>query len=117
MKITIWVVVFLLITTMLCAVNVVIGGSGICNGPDESPCPYGNFYRNERVQCIIEAAEIHAAGGGAGPINSVSLNVFQLNDVGLQSDNEICKLCSEICKLSHRRTSLLILSKTPLRGL
>ena len=32
----------------------------------------------------------------------------------LQNDNEICKLCSEICKLSHRRTSLLILSKTTL---
>ncbi|MCK9334218.1 MAG: choice-of-anchor D domain-containing protein [Candidatus Cloacimonetes bacterium] len=89
MKITIWVVVFLLITTMLCAVNVVIGGSGICNGPDESPCPYGNFYRNERVQCIIEAAEIHAAGGGAGPINSVSLNVFQLNDVGPLSNYRV----------------------------
>ena len=24
----------------------------------------------------------------------------------MQSDNEICKLCSENCKLSHRRTSL-----------
>jgi len=30
----------------------------------------------------------------------------------LQSDNEFCKLCSENCKLSHRCSSLLILSKT-----
>lgn len=30
----------------------------------------------------------------------------------LQRDNENCKLCSENCKLSHRRASLLILSKT-----
>ena len=29
----------------------------------------------------------------------------------LQSDDENCKLCSENCKLSHHRTSLLILTK------
>jgi len=34
----------------------------------------------------------------------------------MQLDNEICKLCSENCKLSHRRTSLLILYKTNLDG-
>jgi hypothetical protein len=34
----------------------------------------------------------------------------------LQSDNEICKKCSEKCKLSHRCSSLLILSKTTLGG-
>jgi hypothetical protein len=36
----------------------------------------------------------------------------QVRWMQLQSDNEICKLCSENCKLSHTRTSLLILSKT-----
>ncbi|MDY0299758.1 MAG: hypothetical protein RBQ66_08035 [Candidatus Cloacimonadaceae bacterium] len=34
----------------------------------------------------------------------------------LQRDNEICKLCSENCKLSHRYSSLLILTKTILGG-
>ncbi|MCK9335132.1 MAG: hypothetical protein M0Q99_07470, partial [Candidatus Cloacimonetes bacterium] len=36
--------------------------------------------------------------------------------VPLQSDNEICKLCGENCKLSHRSSSLLILTKTILGG-
>lgn len=73
----------------LSAINVTIGGSGGYNGPNESPCPYANTYRNERVQYIIGASELHTAGGGAGPINSVSLNVVTLNNVAPLSNYRI----------------------------
>lgn len=66
-----------------------IGGSGQYNGPYESPCPYANTYRNERVQYLIGASELHAAGGGAGPINSVSLTVSSLNNIGPLSNYRI----------------------------
>jgi hypothetical protein len=79
--------IFFILT--LSAVNITIGGSGAYNGPTESPCPYANTYRNERVQYIIGADELQAAGGGAGPINSVSLNVATLNGVGPLSNYRI----------------------------
>ncbi len=80
---------FLFFAFALCAINITIGGSGSYNGPNESPCPYGNTYRNERVQYIIAASELQAAGGGAGPINSVSLNIAALNNVGPLSNYRI----------------------------
>lgn len=73
----------------LSAVNVSIGGSGQYNGLNDSPCPYANTYRNERVQYIIGASELHAAGGGAGPINAISLTVAALNGIAPLSNYRI----------------------------
>ncbi len=83
----VWLLFFTVFS--LSAVNVTIGGSGEYNGLNDSPCPYANTYRNERVQYIIGASELLAAGGGAGPINSISLTVAALNNVGPLSNYRI----------------------------
>nr|MDK2850233.1 large repetitive protein [Candidatus Cloacimonadota bacterium] len=61
-------------------VNITIGDGTSYNGTSSVPTPYGTYYKNFRQQFLYTANEIEAAGGGAGPINSLAFNVSSVNN-------------------------------------
>jgi hypothetical protein len=70
----------LLGTALYAQVNITIGAGTATNGTTGAPSPYGTYYKNFRQQYLYTAAEIEAAGGGAGPINSLAFNVASVNN-------------------------------------
>jgi hypothetical protein len=60
--------------------NITIGDGTTTNTSTGAPSPYGTYYKNFRQQYLYTAAEIEAAGGGAGPINSLAFNVANVNN-------------------------------------
>jgi len=67
-------------STLFAQVNITIGDGTSTNGTSGVPTPYGTYYKNFRQQFLYTAAEIEAAGGGAGPINSLAFNVDNVNN-------------------------------------
>ncbi len=59
--------------------EVSLGSYSGFNGPDDSPCPYGNFTEVEKDQYLFTAAELTAAGGSAGEILALSFYVESVN--------------------------------------
>ncbi|MDD3282086.1 MAG: hypothetical protein PHY41_01200, partial [Candidatus Cloacimonetes bacterium] len=60
-------------------VDITIGDGTSFNGETSVPAPYGTYYKNFHQQFLYTAEEIEAAGGGAGPINSLAFNVQNIN--------------------------------------
>ncbi|MCB5270494.1 MAG: choice-of-anchor J domain-containing protein [Candidatus Cloacimonetes bacterium] len=81
MKKFILLISILVLTLGLFAAEVVIGTGTTYNGSSSSPCPYANYYKNERDQYLVTVDELNDAGGGAGNITSLAFNVDFLNDV------------------------------------
>ena len=67
-------------STLFAQVNITIGDGTSTNGTSGVPTPYGTYYKNFRQQYLYTASEIEAAGGGAGPINSLAFNVDNVNN-------------------------------------
>ncbi len=57
------------------AQTVTIGTGTVVNTTTGYPTPYGNFYYGSRVQYLVTAAEMTAAGGAAGSIVSLGFDV------------------------------------------
>ncbi|MCB5261310.1 MAG: hypothetical protein LHW64_06200 [Candidatus Cloacimonetes bacterium] len=69
MKKFILLISILALTLGLFAAEVVIGTGTGYNSDYGSPCPYANYYKNERDQYLVTVDELNDAGGGAGEIN------------------------------------------------
>jgi len=82
MKKALLTLTFLALLLGMFAVEVIIGAGVNYNGSTSYPAVYGNYYKNDREQYLITAAEFAANGGGAGNINSIAFNVSVLNGVG-----------------------------------
>lgn len=52
-----------------------IGNGTTANSTTGYPSPYGQFYTGDRVQYLIPASEIIAAGGSAGPITALAFDI------------------------------------------
>jgi len=66
-------------TALYAQTDVIIGNGTDSNGTSGHPTPYGTYYKNFRQQYLYTASDIEAAGGGAGPINSLAFNVDAVN--------------------------------------
>ena len=59
--------------------EVILGTYSGFNGPEDPPCPYGNYTEVEKDQYLFTAAELTAAGGSAGEILALSFYVEAVN--------------------------------------
>ncbi|MDD4231763.1 MAG: choice-of-anchor D domain-containing protein [Candidatus Cloacimonetes bacterium] len=66
-------------SSLFAQVDITIGDGTSFNGETSVPAPYGTYYKNFHQQFLYTAEEIEAAGGGAGPINSLAFNVQNIN--------------------------------------
>jgi hypothetical protein len=69
----------LLGTALYAQTMITIGDGTTTNTTTGHPTPYGTYWKNFRQQYLYTAADIEAAGGGAGPINSLAFNVANVN--------------------------------------
>lgn len=67
-------------TALYAQANITIGTGTLVNTTTGAPTPYGTYFKNFRQQYLYRAAEFEAAGGGAGPINSLAFNVSAVNN-------------------------------------
>ncbi len=68
-------------TNQLGAGDVVIGNDTLTNLSTTYPTPYGAFYTGGRLQMLVRASELSAAGLYAGNITSLSFNIAALNSL------------------------------------
>ena len=70
-------------TTTNAQIQVTLGTGTLVNGTTGYPAPYGNYYWGAKHQFVIPAAEITAAGGFAGLIQSLAFDVATVEGVPL----------------------------------
>ncbi len=77
------IVILLLISNFSFSQLITIGTGTLQNTSTTWPAPYGNWYTGARHQILITAADIYAAGGNPGLINSIAFDVATVQGVPL----------------------------------